>query len=63
MEGNYLVFVDIRGARLGALWKENIAFPGVPENYFVFTIASDSDFKWTLDQLYWKDYLLIFLCI
>jgi hypothetical protein len=45
MEGNYLLFVNIWGARLDILWKENIAFLGVLENNFGFTIAGDSDFN------------------
>jgi hypothetical protein len=31
------------GARLGILWKGNIAFLWVLENNFVLTIAGDSD--------------------
>jgi hypothetical protein len=45
MEGNYLVFVGIRGARLNILWKGNITFLGALENNFVFKIAGDSDFN------------------
>jgi hypothetical protein len=45
MEGSYLVVVGIPGARLDVLWKENIAFLGVLENNFVFTIVGNSDFN------------------